>query len=442
MTNASATSSLTFNTQWSFNTPKKKVFIVNMPLNANERLPAILRDELRRVVALKCFDVLFRRDRLKISEQRDLVYDMFHGNERRNVISICDQLCSGDDIFADLYEDRTDIVLSRQSTGSNEPTQQLRMLYSRREKSYLMTSHINLKILSEKDFKTQTLITGRTIHNQARKTLGTVRKACAVLKQYVKEDGTPKFSGDTIEDVVNKLLDDMYEQLKGKSALEIENDVDPESIKSGSTLEEENSEVEEENDANSDNNSVASSTIQRPTNWMFHGFMACLLFGPMARPEKRLSFFMTADPLPKDKKNYSRAAAREQKRKNEADVRSLAGTTDAVCGDQPKHNKRGMTVADRVRIASLELQLGRYESDKQDSKVIALKFEADVLEKKIDRAIRRAANTNNYDEVDKLEDELDTLRSQMTHLRNIDDSNATKKCRALVGEAEDVVVVE
>ena len=49
-----------------------------------------------------------------------------------------------------------------------------------------------------------------------------------------------------------------------------------------------------------------------------------------------------------------------------------------------------MSVADRVRIASLELQLGRYESDKHDSKVIALKFEADVLEKKIDRAIRLA----------------------------------------------------
>ena len=163
----------------SFSPQKRKVIIVNMP----ERLPAIIRDELRRVVALKCFDTLFRRDSCKITEQRDLMYDMFHGNQRRNIISVCDQLCHGEGIYGGLFEDRTDVILSRQGTGTDEPTLQLKMLYSRREKSYLLgeNAHINMKILAEKDYKSSTLLTGRTIHSQAKKTLTTVRKAYPLL---------------------------------------------------------------------------------------------------------------------------------------------------------------------------------------------------------------------------------------------------------------------
>ena len=55
---------------------------------------------------------------------------------------------------------------------------------------------------------------------QAKETLRTIRKACAELKELVNEDGSPKRSGETVEDVLNELLDTMFHALKGKKLLD------------------------------------------------------------------------------------------------------------------------------------------------------------------------------------------------------------------------------
>ena len=424
----SDSSSISSSSQSLVDTKQRTVLICNMP---NERLPAIIRDELRRVVALKCFDTLFRRDSLKVSEQQKLLFNLFHGNEKRNIISTVHQLCTAQEIFSEMFEERSDIVLSRQTGATEEATLQLRMLYSRREKSFLLGSnyHINTDVLSNKDYKNSTLITGRTILGQAKNTLSTVRKACSVLGGLVKEDGTPKFSGDTIEDVVNKMLDQMYELLKGKSQAEEADDDDPKKT----TAEEECSEAEEEVEDPQSGDSQPSNSSERPTNWMFHGFMAVLLFGPMAAPEKRLSFFLNSDPLPQDRKNFSRAASREQKRKRDDNERSVAAIT---IDDSPSTSgpKRGMTVADQVRIASLELQYGRFESDRHDSRMISLKFESEMLEKKIERALQKASVTGDFEPVDRLEADLDELRRGMASCRENSHSTQTNRCKKLIGE--------
>ena len=45
------------------------VKIDNMP-TTNDRLPATVRDELRRVVAVRSMDILFKKTSMKVSEQR------------------------------------------------------------------------------------------------------------------------------------------------------------------------------------------------------------------------------------------------------------------------------------------------------------------------------------------------------------------------------------
>ena len=133
------------------------------------------------------------------------MHDMCHGNKKKNIVPSIHQLCRGEDIFAELFEDRTDQVLSRNTAEGN--TKQLKTLYSRSEKTWLLGKHIDLKSMSEINYKNKTLITGRTILNHGKNALKTIRKACAVLKPLINDGGTPKHSGDSIDDVVNKMLD-------------------------------------------------------------------------------------------------------------------------------------------------------------------------------------------------------------------------------------------
>ena len=104
--------------------PKQKVVIVNLSSSLvtdnnkmssapTDRLPASLREELRRVVSLKGLDVLFKKSSMKVLEQRQLMHDMFHGNKQKNMMPAIHQPCEGDGVFKDLFEDRTDQVLSR-----------------------------------------------------------------------------------------------------------------------------------------------------------------------------------------------------------------------------------------------------------------------------------------------------------------------------------------
>ena len=87
-----------------------KVFIFsNMP-PTTDRISGALRDELRRVVALYCMEVIYRKDPMKVNAMRSLMFDLFHGNSNKNIISHVDMLCRGGNIFSDLFEDRHDNI--------------------------------------------------------------------------------------------------------------------------------------------------------------------------------------------------------------------------------------------------------------------------------------------------------------------------------------------
>ena len=55
--------------------------ICNMP-PVVDRLSANLHDELRRVVALYCMDMIYRKDPMKVAAMRTLMFDLFHHLER------------------------------------------------------------------------------------------------------------------------------------------------------------------------------------------------------------------------------------------------------------------------------------------------------------------------------------------------------------------------
>ena len=54
-----------------------RVIIINMP-PPTTRLPASIRDELRRAVALYCMDIIYKKDAMKVSAMRSLMFDLYH----------------------------------------------------------------------------------------------------------------------------------------------------------------------------------------------------------------------------------------------------------------------------------------------------------------------------------------------------------------------------
>ena len=82
--------------------PDAKIQIDNMP--TNERVPAGIRDELRRTVALYCMDIIYKKDPMKVNAMRQLMYDLYHGNPSKNTISHVKLLCAGEEIFESMFE--------------------------------------------------------------------------------------------------------------------------------------------------------------------------------------------------------------------------------------------------------------------------------------------------------------------------------------------------
>ena len=203
-------------------TAKPTFIIANMP--TNERVTAPIRDELRRVIALYCMDIIFKKDSMKVAAMRTMMFDLFHGNASKDIISHVQLLCTADDVFADLFEERHDNAVNRQNQKDGVPPKQLKTIYARVEQPYILGRHITVDLLSTVSFNSSTLASGRMLLNAAKETLKTIKKACAELKQLVNEDGTPKKSGETVEDVVNQLLDIMFHALKGKKQLVEEDD--------------------------------------------------------------------------------------------------------------------------------------------------------------------------------------------------------------------------
>jgi hypothetical protein len=225
---------------------------------------------------------------------------------------------------------------------------------------------------------------GRALYDLAYITLRNLRKASARVQKYIKVDGTPNASGHSKDNVVRLLLDDMYLQLKGKSSMGEADLSDNESEENDGT---------EEND---ETDAIDGTSEKPPSSWPFPGFMTFMLFGPMAPEEQRIDFFLIKDPKKEVKKSYGRVAMREDKKKQNELERQLR-----VGGEGPE--ARGKTFNERVQVAALDLQVSRFDQERQEGSFLSFKIEADLLQKQIDRAYKIAELDGDYLRYKKLE---------------------------------------
>ena len=73
--------------------------------NSSKRLPASIGDELSCTLAIKCYDTVNSMSSMKVSEQHEMMFKLYHGHQGSEGISNFDLMCKGLSPFDDLFED-------------------------------------------------------------------------------------------------------------------------------------------------------------------------------------------------------------------------------------------------------------------------------------------------------------------------------------------------
>ncbi len=96
--------------------------------------------------------------------------------------------------------------------------------YHRSPATLRLGADINQTVIERKTFKSAELASGRNLHDQTKVTLKNFRKAKSFSEKYLDEGGLPKLSGQSVEQVVDSILQDMWDHEKNAKNKEMEED--------------------------------------------------------------------------------------------------------------------------------------------------------------------------------------------------------------------------
>mmetsp|Transcript_2097 Transcript_2097/g.3084 ORF Transcript_2097/g.3084 Transcript_2097/m.3084 type:complete len:458 (+) Transcript_2097:61-1434(+) len=387
------------------------------------QLPAVLRTEMRRTIALKSFSKVYPKN-AKLAQQHQCIEDDFHGNKSSGAISQKDMLCHGEGVYSEMFVPV--------QASSNENSLKLKSLYSRSVVSYFSGKEITSEVLERKFFKGKELMKGRALYDLAAQSLRTIRRACVKVKKYINEDGSIKESNRTIYDVATLILDDMYEELKGRNQIyDVEDDESDK--KEGECKDKDGDTVN--NDSNNHEREGAIkvpdgdfSAKRRPEEWMFAGYMAFMLFGPLAPYERRIDFLKLKDRssivdrkeiTPIDVKNDPDKCFEIDGRNENPIEQDSKGDQIIALKKSASVNKDGAAKGTHDT-ATLDVQTIRLNARIQEGDFFALKSEADLLGCQITRAFslaEKSGKDDDWERYNKLELEMDAIRKTMKDLR-------------------------
>ena len=173
----------------------------------------------------------------------------------------------------------------------------------------------------------------------------------------------------------------------------------------------------------------SKSPKKRPSGWAFMGFFAYYLCGAVNFSTNRLDVVIFDDSL---KGSGSRAQSRSAKKKEKEEQRSRN------IGNP--NNLPGLCLNDRVALADVSFSAETLSACLRESKAISIKLELDVVERKINRAIKRGLE-GIIEEIEKgeqfLQDQLRAVsssfgdekenRDNFQHLIDLSEHSSTPK---------------
>lgn len=362
--------------------------------------PAVIRDELRRVIAVKAMAIIYSKGQMTQRTMYSVIDKLYHGAKEKQIIAQVDQLINCRSPYSTLFEKRHDLVTGTGAAAVQVNCFVLKSDICRLDTPIILGRDVTKELLERTSFKKDSaLITGKTLVRVAQDSLRNIKKALALIStldavQSFTGEGIVCKSGHTELDVKEQLLDKMYELLQGKmTAME---DDDDDIIDGG-----------EENDA--------TKSILRPSSWFFSGWFALVIFGPFAEQKDRLTLLEIGQSLDDKKKKSSRAASRVV----EAKQKDVERANNIGIDSSITHRGIKTTTAftQQVSLANLAVKKEEQEQAEKDSRVFTINAEMKSQTSKIERLERRALQYNiPYDITHKLWQDIQESENRLVEL--------------------------
>ena len=260
--------------------------------------PAAMQKQMQSCIAIHCMTWVYQMEAMKLTQVHQKMFDGYHGNPTSGVAPLVLDCLKGSNAFEGLW-DRID------ATDSGTPQLMLKYGYSQREDViYSVSGAFSHMSLSAANQKSNVVVDGRAIFNMAQSVLKHGKKVLAIEQSaYVNGKLPSGWNDDTLD---KHILDGMYRSINLSPMLDVDGE-----------------DVGEDDDAAA--NLSSEDVSERPSEWLFPGWMAYRLFGPRAHVDYQSPLFSVGD-WPRNKRgdkssNGGRSEARKEKVAAEATVR-------------------------------------------------------------------------------------------------------------------------
>ncbi|KAG7361458.1 hypothetical protein IV203_036559 [Nitzschia inconspicua] len=295
--------------------------------------------EMQRTIAFRCYNhvVLTSGNCKGTKKLQAKVHELYFGrNNDDDNIGFYQQCMDGTMAFASLYDRTQDVT-----RGGTTTTLTLKQYLHCTEETIIVSTNakdqgINAAVLCSKGTSNRAVLTARRIWDLANQVEQNWKKALAIVQMSDYKDGNLP-SGKTYEDYLLFVREAMYKEAKTKEAVDIVDDDDYD----------DDYEEEEEEELHVD------PAANMPENWIFPGYMAFALYGPIMPPGSDSNFkvealFATGDSEGKGEKDGRRSVASRTVQASEDSVvtRSSASVTEG----------RGCTINEALFAASIAQQ--------------------------------------------------------------------------------------
>jgi hypothetical protein len=295
-----------------------------------------LMKELQRTVAFRAYNSILTSGNSKSAKElQSKVHTLYFGNPRdEDSMGYAEQLCNGMSSFSAMFEKEEDLA-----KGTIKLV--MKNVYHCLQDTIVVSTNrkdkgINMAVLSSKGLNNIAQITARSVWDFGKAVEKNGKKVLALLKDSEYADGKIP-SGKTYEDYLLFIREAMYNDFKSDSTAAVATAADDD---------EDDTSIHSETNGNGD---ADSATDGMKDSWMFPGYIAFALWGPIM-PETldesyKAEAFWTTDEL-KKRKSDGRSIIRKEEALKENVARSTASMSD----------DRGLSNKDYLFAASIAQQ--------------------------------------------------------------------------------------
>jgi hypothetical protein len=238
-----------------------------MPSTTLEVATQKVLKQIQYLISYVCYEVMFARKQMKKKEMTGVLYELYHGDVTKpHLIHHAHHFSQGLGKYKDAMDrSRDDGYLQISQELTQEKEFQFVINEVRLED---VANVITLSLIKSKTIKSDVIFSGRSVQTYADDAIANCKKATAFSARFIQDGNLP--SGWSRTTFINKILDLMYENISSEPKSK--------KIVDGDEREE-------------------LFTKQRPKGWVFNGFMAYILYGPLATANELKSNLMSGSKL-------------------------------------------------------------------------------------------------------------------------------------------------